>query len=362
MSLFRRQLDDATVQRARVLDVNVTNYTLVVQTELTQKTLAWVSWSSPYMHPHNGEGIYFMPEVGSICWLMEPSDGGMPFVVGWTSLPGKDRSHRNRRLDLNPGDIYLGTRDENHILLRRGGVVEIGATPLAQRLFLPINNMIKDLCANYSLQTLGGELKWTVGIPEENSYGDQQTTFTINAKEKATDVEHVATVQIGSHGADEPTILSLVLRASGDAGAIANLTVTGKKSGDLDLKSEGKITWKVTGDVKVDAKNITLTAKQKAALIGTQVAEMTGGLVNITSKSGAVAVAAAGGMVVSTSGAGPALTAGKGATEKVLLATPELLAWLQSHVHNIIAPVPNTPTSTPVPPLVGRPANNLKAS
>ena len=361
MSLFRRQLDDATVQRARVLDVNVSNYTLVVQTELTQKTLAWVSWSSPYMHPYNGEGIYCMPEVGSLCWLMEPSDGGMPFVVGWTSLPGKDRSHRNRRLDLNPGDIYLGTRDENHILLRRGGVVEIGATPLAQRLFLPINNMIKDLCANYSLQTLGGELKWTVGIPEENSYGDKQTTFTINAKEKATDVEHVATVQIGSHGEGDPTILSLVLRASGEKDAVANLTVTGKKSGDLDLTSKGAITWKVTGDVKVDAKNITLTATQKAALVGTQVAEMTGGLVNIVAKSGVVAVDAKGGMMVSTSGAGPALTVGKGATEKVLLANDPFIEWLKTHVHLQTPPgSPNT-GGPAVPPTI-KIANNLKAS
>jgi hypothetical protein len=361
MSLFRRQLDAATVQRARVLDVNVTNYTLVVQTELTQKTLAWVSWSSPYMHPHNGEGVYCMPEVGSLCWLMEPSDGGMPFVVGWTSLPGKDRSHRNRRLDLNPGDIYLGTRDENHILLRRGGVVEIGATPLAQRLFLPINNMIKDLCANYSLQTLGGELKWTVGIPEDNSYGDKQTTFTINAKEKATDAEHVATVQIGSHKGDDATILSLVLRASGEKGAVANLTVTGKKSGDLDLTSKGAITWKVTGDVKVDAQNITLTAKQKASLVGTLVAEMTGGLVNIISKTGAVAVAAAGGMVVSTSGPGPALVVGAGTPEPVMLGTSDLIKWLTTHVH-IQNPPGSITTGTPPEPPPAKAAKNLKAS
>jgi len=360
MSLFRRQLEDATVQRARVLDVNVNNYTLVVQTELTQKTLPWVSWSSPYMHAHNGEGIYFMPEVGSICWLMEPSDGGMPFVVGWASLPDKNRSHRNRRLDLNPGDIYLGTRDENHILLRRGGVVEIGATPLAQRLFLPIGNMIKDLCANYSLQTLGGALEWTVGIPEDATDGDRPTVFTINAKEKANEAAHVATVQIGSHGDGDPTILSLVLRASGETGATANLTVTGKKTGDLDLDSKGAITWKVTGDVKVDAQNITLTAKEKAALVGTQVAEMTGGLVNITSKSGAVAVSAAGGMVVSTSGAGPALTAGKGATEKVLLATPAFLEWLKTHTHT--AQGPTSPTSPPILPPPTKSANNLKAS
>ena len=259
MSLFRRNLEGATVQRARVLDVNVSTYTLVVQTELTQMTLAGVSFASPYMHPHNGEGIYFMPEVGSICWLIEPSDGGMPFVVGWTSLADQNRSHRNRRLDLNPGDIYLGTRDENHILLRRGGVVEIGATPLAQRLFLPIGNMIKDLCANYSLQTLGGALDWTVGIPEGASDGNRPTTFVINAKEKANEEAHVATVQIGSHGDGNPTILSLVLRASGAKGAVAKLTVSGNKSGDVTLDSKGKITWTVTGDVKVDAENITLT-------------------------------------------------------------------------------------------------------
>ena len=155
------------IHQAKILDVNITNWTLSVHTEFTQKPLTDIPFAVPYMHPNNGEGIYFMPEVGSICWLCEPSDGGKGFVIAWAPPsvdgPGQFRGHRQ---DLNPGDIYLGTRDENFLILRRGGVVQIGGTGLCQRMFLPINNTIKDFCENYGLHTLGGDLEWTVNREE----------------------------------------------------------------------------------------------------------------------------------------------------------------------------------------------------
>src|SRR4051812_45939524 len=108
MAPVRSGTTPARIHQAKVLDVNVANWTLSVHTEFTQKPLTDIPFAVPYMHPNNGEGIYFMPEVGSICWLCEPSDGGKGFIIAWAPPsvdgPAQFRGHRQ---DLNPGDIYL---------------------------------------------------------------------------------------------------------------------------------------------------------------------------------------------------------------------------------------------------------------
>lgn len=353
MSIFRRNLVPPLIHRGRVVDVNVNTYTMMVATEHASKALR-VSFATPYQHPDNGEGIYFMPEVGSICWIVEPSDGGNAFVVGWCALENAFGDHRSRKATLNPGDIYLGTRDENHILLRRGGIIEIGASPLSQRLYIPMENLIRDMCGQYHLSTFGGDLSWNVKLPQTTAGGKAPTDLTLSVREFAGDAAPIATAQIGSHGEGKPTILSLVLRESGAKGATSTLTLTLAKSGDVDFETKGKVTWKVTGDVKVEAQNITLTAKGTAKLVGTAVAAIEGGVVTVSSKTGAVLVDAKGGMSVTTSGPGPAMKVGAGTTP-ALMASDLLLKWLEGHVHDVFAigaksgpplhPVTQTPIS-----------------
>jgi hypothetical protein len=352
MPLIYRQLEPATVQRARVLDVNTGDFTMVVSTEYTQKPLHGVSFATPYQHPNNGEGIYFMPEVGSVCWIMEPSDGGMPFAIAWTVVEDKKESYRGRKMDLNPGDIYLGTRDENHVLLRRGGVVEIGATPLAQRLYIPIDNVIRDLCANYFLQTLGGELSWTVGIPEGTRDGKRPTLLRLQAREFANDAGPIAQMQIGSHGDGDPTILSLDLCESGDQGAKVQVSLVLEKTGDVALMAAGDVGWEIDGDVKVEATNVTLQAARIAKLVGGTEADVEGGIVNIKSTSGVVAINAQGGVVVTSPSAGPALKVGD-SLYPVLLATPLLLSWIVGHTH--LCATPGNPGGPPL--LLSSPLN-----
>ena len=160
-TVTRAAVVPAIIQHARVLDVDIASYTLTIATEFAKKPMSGIPFSSPYQHMNNGEGIYFMPEVGSLCWVCEPSDGGMPFVIAWA--PAQDEGDfKSGKQDLNPGDIYLGTRDENFLILRRGGIVQIGGGPLSQRLYLPVNNTIKDFCENYSLNTVGGDFEWSV--------------------------------------------------------------------------------------------------------------------------------------------------------------------------------------------------------
>lgn len=349
----------AFVESGRVLDVDISNYTLAITTQYSKKPQTGITWSSPYTHFVNGEGVYMMPEVGSLCWVCFPSDGNRPFVLGWAPA-GDEGDYRSRRQDLNPGDIYLGTRDENFIFLRRGGIVQIGGGPLCQRMFLPVNNTIKDFCENYGLHTLGGDLEWGVQRTENDTDGKRPALLSIKARELADDAAPIAELLVGSHGSGDNTILSLLIKDSGQSGAASQI--------ELKLGKDGNVAWTVKKDVKwaVDGK-YTIEAKQDVSIKSSsgKVAVEGGTTVEVTGASGVTIKASAG--IVEITGA-PLVKMGSivqvgSAPQPVALAVP-LLTWLATHFHMIVVPIPGTPTSPPAvpPPIPAITSTTLLAS
>lgn len=322
----------AYIEKARVLDVDTRYWILSVATEFTRKPLTGVPFSSPYQHFVNGEGVYFMPEVGSLVWLCTPSDGSMPFVIAWASA-SSEGDYRANKMDLNPGDMYLGTRDENFIFLRRGGVVQIGATPLAQRIFLPVDNTIRDFCQNYELHTLGGDLTWTVDIPEKTPNGTRPTTFKLSARQYADDEGPVATLEIGSHDGDPNAILSLVLKSSGDGGDSV-ITMKMTKAGEVSWTAKGRVAWEFEDEFTMDVTgNATITSKKTTKVVGDTSVEIEGGLVKITGKKGPVTITG-----VPIVNVGPQLAVGGaigGGGAPAMRASPATLTWLMTHRHFI---------------------------
>lgn len=348
MAVTSAQATAAVIESGRVLDVDISTYTLTVTTQFTKKPQSGISFATPYQHFVNGEGIYFMPEVGSVCWICFPSDGQRPFVLAWG--PAQDEGDfRGKKKDLNPGDIYLGTRDENFLVLRRGGVVQIGGGPLNQRIFLPINNTIKDICENYSLSTLAGDLEWSIGRNEDTTDGKRPGLFALRAREFADDAQPIAELLIGSHSGDDKTILSLLVKDSGSDGAAQKV--------ELKFTKEGTVEWTVRKDVvwTVDGK-WSLEVKGDASLVSKT------GKVSVFASAGAVEVDGKTGVKVNSAAqielaaplvkVGQKMSVGSGPQFPVLLATPELLIWFAAHIHTSTAP--GTPTSPPAapPPLV----------
>lgn len=348
----------AYIEAGRVLDVDITNYTLSITTKYTKKPQTGVTWSSPYMHFVNGEGVYIMPEVGSVCWVCFPSDGDRPFVLGWAPFMDEG-DYRSRRQDLNPGDIYLGTRDENFLVLRRGGVVQIGGGPLSQRIFLPINNTIKDFCENYGLYTLGGDLEWTIQRKEDTTDGTRPALLKLSARAIASDAKPIAFLQVGSHGDQDPTILSLLINASGEEGAAKKVSLALGKDGTVKWDVESDVSWVTNGKFTVTAKqDLTLSSSSSKVEISA------GSVVNVKGQTG-VTIEASSGMVKITGAPiikmGQKVLVGE-SPMPVALATP-LVTWLTSHVHTI--PGPTSPLSGPpaVPPLeLSIAASSLNAS
>lgn len=338
-------LRNPIIQSARVLDVNIKNYTLAVASQFAKKPLIGIPFMVPYSHHHSGEGIYFMPEVGSVCWICIPSDGNKPFVMGWNPS-SESGSYRGRRQDLNPGDIYLGTRDDNAIILRRGGVVQVGATPLAQRIYLPVNNTIKDFCENYGLHTLGGDLEWTVARAETDTSGARKTLLKVRAKKLADDKAYVAELQIGSHEGDEDTILSLIVNASGADGAALKFSLIVDKDGNVGWVAKKDVAWDVTGEFSIEAKDkVTIKSDKSIELEATDPFKAKGSTATMEATSGVATVKGSSSVVLDAS----TVKAGGSGASKGVAVGPALMSWLASHQH-IATPMIGGPTSPPMSP------------
>lgn len=346
----------AAVEKGRIIDVNIATYTVSVVTEFTKKPQNGISFATPYQHYEDGEGIYFMPEVGSLCWVCFPSDGNRPFILAWASAQ-TEGDYRAKKRDLNPGDTFLGTRDGNFIYLRRGGVVQIGAGALAQRMYLPINNTIRDFCENYNLSTLAGDFEWSVARDEKTTDGHRPAHVRLRARQFADDAKPIAELEIGSHDGDAKTILSLKIRADGTAGAAQKFSLLIDNVGNVTWKVEKDVVWNVTGKVTVNAQDdVTISTTQNLKASGNAATlEATGQSATI---KGATTVEVSGGMGINLN----SLTKVGGGSTPVMIATPNLILWLLGHAHLCSAPA--SPSGPPIPgiPVALTPADFVATS
>jgi len=248
----------ASIDTGRVINVNVNDWTVDVVSEYGNKRYFDIQVMSPYFHFMNGEGIYVQPEPGCLVWICRPTQGrfAAPFVLGYQAPFDEDTAtYRNGRQTLNPGDIMMRTRDENFVILRRGGVVQLGANPMTQRMFIPIRNFIKDFCENYELSTLGGELTWITDRTDQTIDGAAPTKFSLKAKEKANDKLHLAELTIGSHGPNDTATLLLNLYDQGTDSRTLMIS--------LLCDNEGTVSWSMEKDWNLTAKaNITVESTE----------------------------------------------------------------------------------------------------
>jgi hypothetical protein len=248
----------ATIETCRIINVNIQDWTVDVMSEYGNKKYFDIQVMSPYFHFMNAEGIYVQPEPGCLVWLCRPTSGefAAPFVMGFQAPFDEDTaSFRNGRQTLNPGDIMMRTRDENFVILRRGGVVQIGATPMTQRMFIPIRNFIKDFCENYELYTLGGQLTWITERTDQTVDGAAPTKFSLLAKEKANNPLNIAELTVGSHGPSDTVTLALTIYDNGEKSR--------KPMISWELHKDGTSNWYVEKDWNLTTKkNIAIESQE----------------------------------------------------------------------------------------------------
>jgi hypothetical protein len=269
------------IESVRIVNVNIENWSVDAVSVFGNKRFFDIQVMSPYFHFMNGEGIYVMPEVGAMAWLCKPSSGkfGAPFLLGYQAPFDEDTSSfRNSRQSLNPGDIMMRTRDENFMILRRGGVVQLGATPTCQTMYVPIRNMLKNFCENYELNTFGGEMTWFTDRTDQTTDGSAPTVFTLAARERANDQNPVATLTMGSHGEGNPTTLRIAIKESSQKSAAVTVDLTLGKDGNVKLEVKKNVSVLAesfsvvtsTGDVSFNSgKNFDAVCKGTMALTAT---------------------------------------------------------------------------------------------
>ena len=163
----------------------------------------------------------------------------------------------------------------------RGGVVRIRSSGLAQRLYIPIKNVIRDFCERYMLQSLAGELLFEVD-PKDSPQpdGERSSRMRLLVREKTNDPQPIGELVIGEQSGD--TSLSLVLRGSGARNATQVVGLTVDKAGNMSIVAKANF------DVQADA--VGLHGKTSAALTSDRLVRVAAPEVELGQDSGNVTV------------------------------------------------------------------------
>ena len=293
----------ALIHEAKVLDVNMVNWTVDCVTVFDQKRFFDIQVAAPYLHSNRGDGIYVVPEVGSKCMVCLPSDGPPPFVLAFImpsetltntsteETPAGTESNaaaptgstfRGGRDKGKPGDIMLKGRDGNFLSLHRGGVLQIGSTELAQRICIPLGNLVTDISQNYNHFNTGGSINWGLrpGSPEGNPETEYRHTFRVYANDEFADirvalgkVHNLVPEPVGSAGSSidlnqlgigtsDVTVLEFVLAPGGfdstagqpqDARDKTKFRMFLDRAGGAMLRAEGSVSMRVKKKLRIRA-------------------------------------------------------------------------------------------------------------
>lgn len=295
--------DPSEVMQGRIINVNLVKWTVDVFTTFDRKRYLDIPVSSPYMHYNNGEGFSVVPEVGAVCEICVPSDSSGPFVLAFImphevvdgateDAPNGTRSHgtpqgasdasfAGNRPVPKPGDMYLRGRDGNFLILHRGGVLQIGATELAQRIYVPLGNLIVDISEQYAHHNPGGSITWGLqdGPSQEKFPTQYQHMFRVFANDKYADVklaigkvynpvpEPDGGVAMGAsevgQGEDNPILFELCVSPQGfdaENGDLANPGVAKQTVIHMMFDRKGNLAGRIEG-------NVALIIKKKLSLV-----------------------------------------------------------------------------------------------
>jgi hypothetical protein len=291
--------DPAWITKGTVTNIDLRNYTVDVVGEYEGDFWEKLQIATPYFHTANGEGIFAMPEVGSICLICQPSDDKTPYILGFigsfelehaktanledrageakneeeetkasvktptsttssgsTTQTTSGASARAGRPFLNPGDIMMQTRDQNFLVLRRGGVVQIGATPGCQSIYVPLLNHMRHFAENYDVTTPGGVLSWVVKRVENDPGGKAPVLYRLALRDKAQNDK--ADIQIRMGHVDDDIRYELLVSPEkikvedGSDTGTPKLKMTINKDGDQEFEMKGDLIYDIAGKREID--------------------------------------------------------------------------------------------------------------
>lgn len=377
--MVQRGVNPVLIEDGRIINVDMAHWTVDVRTMHSQRQLLDMQVGAPYLHFTAGEGIYAMPEVGAKVKTCSPSDGS-PFILCFittferegqpagdegetttrptteTSSEGGDApsevTYRAGRPKLQQGDIMMRCRDGNQIWLHRGGVIEIGATWIAKRYYIPLLNTVRDVAENWEALTVAGDMMWHVeraDSSQSRETREDEATFTLLAKNLAQD--QFATVLVRAGHVDDTKRFKIVVAPNAidtrtgevSSGAVYSMEVD--EEGNLDVSVEKDTTITINGDL-----SLTVNGDADATYGSNLTENVSGNHEETISGSHKLEAASSeerinGSKTVTC----PMIKMGSsGASTPVVLATPMVIQFFLSHTHPVVGGATLQPT-IPVP-------------
>ena len=255
--MFNTTFSPTRVYIGRVLKVDRVNWTIDAIGQNNE--MLFDIPIMPLYIGREGNGIFYLPEVDSTILLCQTTEGDVPFVLGGASVPFDNEeesdtespapNYRQNRPVLNQGDVMMSAPGGNFLVLRRGGVLELGASQIARRFYVPLQNMIRDFCSNYEMHTSGGKYEWKAR-KGDSSHGEGRTPVEIrmSVKEFAEEAPVIdfrlgrierETAPLTTSKTKNSTVASLIING--------NLQVYMDRDGNIDFHTKGNTVNVVEG-------------------------------------------------------------------------------------------------------------------
>jgi hypothetical protein len=292
-----------TTAQGRITNVNMKNWTVDVISVFDRYRWLNIQVGSPYQNTFAGEGFFVVPEVGSCCMVVHPSDSTAPYVSSFvmpsetvsdssaSDAPTGTRSHGNNpqypsdvtfagsRPAYTPGTLGMTGRDGQFVLLHRGGVLELGASSVCQRIFIPLANHMIDMSQRYYHHNVGGAVLW--GMAEGPGQTNFPTTNIQTFRIMANDQFATVRIQTGdvlnpipdSSGVITDTVVYEVTvipeGINADSGDLASAAASKAVTYRYTIDKSGNVSMVMSGDVfQFYKKSFTISAVGTIAFNG----------------------------------------------------------------------------------------------
>lgn len=246
-------IGDTRLEIGRIVDIHPERGTVDFRSEMTERYSYDIPYSYPYFDQIGGNGFTFNPEVGTTAICLTTSEG-RNIILGFIGVD-EEGSYLCGRQQGNPGDIFITGRDDNFLIIRRGGIVQLGSKPLCQTVYIPTNNIIQNFSENFELYTLAGEMKFSVARAEDQSDGHSKVLYSLNVKEYADDPKDGPIVSMKAGSQPENIIFSIQTRDKGNGTIKATIKID--KDGTLTMNLEKNLVVKIKGDTKIETSGKT---------------------------------------------------------------------------------------------------------
>lgn len=264
-----------------VVAVDPRKWTCTVKSISTGKIMRDVDCGAHYLHFEAGEGVYTLPDVGAAVWVARASDSRqLSFIVSYRGVPSSIQTGdpspdlETGRPRMETGETALLGRSGNGVFIRKGGLTEVFASPVARTVYEAAEGTVHTVAQNLRVSTIPGDLSWSVGEPDEDPEGNSPTLLRVRLKKHANDSVGRVTFQIGSVGTqpregepdyesglrgpppasvrtvDDP-ILQAMIFEDGEA-TVASARFCADQEGNLELSTRGDVQVLVNNNIDLE--------------------------------------------------------------------------------------------------------------